>query len=316
MNAAVVSSLLPVVLVITLGFLAGKRGWVGSAAVSGLSNLVFLLLGPALLFRAMSTVQLQQLRFTPVAAYFFAVALIFGGTLALQGFNRRAAVLALGNSYSNSVMIGIALITLAYGEQGRVQLLTLVSLHSLLLLTSATVVLELALSREYIATGGERQRSPLHNVVRAIANSIFHPVQLPILLGLAFAQTGWTLSGPLEQLLAMLGQAFGPMALLLVGVTLAHTPIGAHWRGALMQAGIKNFLHPVLVVAIGWALGVRGLPLTVMTVVASLPIGANVFLFAQRYRTQEELITASVAVSTLLALVSVSLAMTAMQWLT
>jgi predicted permease len=46
-----------------------------------------------------------------------------------------------------------------------------------------------------------------------------------------------------------------------------------------------------------------------MVVAASLPVGANVFLFSQRYRKAEDLVTASVAVSTALALVSVSLVM-------
>ena len=65
----------------------------------------------------------------------------------------------------------------------------------------------------------------------------------------------------------------------------------------------------MLVVALGWALGLTGLPLTVMVVAASLPIGANVFLFSQRYKVEEELVTASVAVSTALALVTVSVVM-------
>ena len=70
-----------------------------------------------------------------------------------------------------------------------------------------------------------------------------------------------------------------------------------------------------LVLAIGWALGVRGLPLTVMVVAASMPIGANVFMFAQRYRVAEGLVTASVVVSTLLALLTVTGAMALMAWL-
>jgi hypothetical protein len=55
--------------------------------------------------------------------------------------------------------------------------------------------------------------------------------------------------------------------------------------------------------AAGWLAGLRGLPLAVMVVAASLPVGANVFLFSQRYRKAEDLVTASVAVSTVLALV-------------
>lgn len=47
--------------------------------------------------------------------------------------------------------------------------------------------------------------------------------------------------------------------------------------------------------------------MTVMVVAAALPIGANVFLFSQRYQVAEELVTASVVVSTVLALLSLPL---------
>lgn len=95
----------------------------------------------------------------------------------------------------------------------------------------------------------------------------------------------------------------------MVGITLALTRVGAHWRSALTQAVIKNVVHPLLVFCIGWLLGVRGLPLSVMVVAAALPIGANVFLFSQRYKTAEDVVTASVVVSTGLALVTLSVVM-------
>jgi malonate transporter and related proteins len=65
-------------------------------------------------------------------------------------------------------------------------------------------------------------------------------------------------------------------------------------------------LHPALVVLAGWALGLSGVPLAVMVVVASLPIGANVFLFSQRYQVAQELITASVGLSTVLSIATVA----------
>ncbi|MGJ7507176.1 AEC family transporter [Variovorax sp. GT1P44] len=309
MNSSVLSSLLPVVLLIAAGYLAGRRGWVGGKAVRDLSNLIFLLLAPALLFRSMSTVHVEQLSLRPVAAYFIAAGLIFAATMLWRGFNRTAAVLALANTYSNTVMIGIALIGLAYGPDGTIVLLTLISLHSLVLLTSATVVLELAVAHEHASTSGEERRSMMHTVGRALYNAIIHPVPLPIIAGLLFAQTGLRMPQAIDTPIALLGGAFSPVALVMVGITLALTPVGAHWRGALVQAVVKNVVHPLLTMGIGLALGLRGLPLIVMVVAAALPIGANVFLFSQRYRTAEELVTASVVVSTGLALVTLSAVM-------
>lgn len=301
---------MPVVLLIAAGFVAGKRDWIIRNTVKDLSNLVFFLLSPALLFKAMSAVDIAELSFAPVAAYFLGAGLIFWGTLLLGGFVPRTAVLALANTYSNTVMIGIPLIGLAYGPTGMVTLLTLVSVHSLVILTTATLVLELTVARAARQTSEDGDHSMLRTVLGAARNAIIHPVPIPIIAGLVFAQTGWQLPAEVDKPLQMLGQAFGPMALVLVGVTLAHTAIGAHLGAALRQALIKNLLHPLLVAGAGYALGLHGLPLTVMIVAASLPIGANVFLFSQRYAVAEELITASVAVSTALALVTVTLCMT------
>ena len=309
MNHPVLSALLPVVLLIAVGFGAGRRGWVSGTAVKDLSNLVFLLLTPALLFRTMGRIRPEQLDFTPVLAYFIGVAVVFAGILAVGGLTRRSAVLALAGTFSNSVMIGIPLVGLAYGEQGLVVLLTLYTMHTVVLLTSATVVLELAVAREAQAGSEAAGRSLGRSVLTAVRSAVLHPVPLPIIAGLLFAQTGLAIPEVIDKPLQLLGNAFGPVALLLVGVTLAHTPVGQHLRGALGLAAVKNLLHPLLVGVAAWLLGLRGIPLAVMVVTASLPIGANVFLFSQRYRVGEELITASVAVSTVLALATVSFVM-------
>ena len=303
----VFQALTPVVLLIAIGFTAARRGWIRSEAVKDLSNLVFLLLGPALLFRTMSHVQVQQLDFRPVAAYFLAVIVIFAGTLLVCGFNRRAAVLALATTFGNTVMIGTPLVSLAWGEPGLVTLFTLYTVHTVVLLTSATVVLELAVMREAAASGTASPRRALATVLVALRNALLHPVPLPLIAALLFAQTGWTIPPLIDRPLQLLGNAFAPVSLILVGVTLATTALGSHWRGALALSAVKNLLHPLLVVVVGRLLGLSGVPLAVMVVVASLPIGANVFLFSQRYGVAEELITASVGLSTLLALGTVAL---------
>ncbi|MEO8249664.1 MAG: AEC family transporter, partial [Burkholderiales bacterium] len=155
-------------------------------------------------------------------------------------------------------------------------------------------------------------RQPIWKTIAlALRNAVLHPVPLPIIAGLLFSLTGLTLPAPIDKTLQLLGQAFAPIALVLVGVTLAHTKVGAHLRGALLLATVKNLLMPLLVYLFGRLLGVSGLPLAVMIVAAAMPSGANVFLFSQRYRVAEELSTATVAVSTVMALVTVSVVLAA-----
>lgn len=303
MNWLVLESLLPVVLMIGAGVVAGKCGWIRQEALKDLAGLAFMVLSPALLFRSMSQVRLEQLDFAPVLAYFAAATLLFVGTLLVAGLNRRGVLMALAGTFSNTVMIGIALVNLLFGGQGLVILLTLVSVHSLVLLTAATLVLEWVVQREHVAQGPSNM---LRTTGRVLKSTLLHPVPLPILLGLAYAQTGWGIHPWIDKPLGLLAQAFAPVALVLVGATLANTSVGPLWKGALVLSGVKNLLHPLLTWGLCRLSGIGGLPMTVMVAAAALPIGSNVFLFSQRYGVARELITASVFVSTSLALLSLT----------
>ena len=301
----VVSALLPVVFLIFIGLVAGRAGLVRGESVRDLSNLVFLVLTQALLFRTMATSHVEALDFKPVVQYFLVAGTLFFIMLALYGGNSRASVMALAGIFSNTLMIGVPLVGLAYGQAGQVLLFTLISLHALVLLSIATLVLELQVAREQAAQSGDAQ--PIWRTVgSAIRNAIIHPVPLPILVGIAYSFTGWGLHPVIDKPLVLLGNAFGPLALVLVGITLSQTPVGQQWKNALRLSLVKTVLHPVLMAGVGWMLGLRGLQLGVMVLAAALPIGANVFLFSQRYRKEEDMITAAVAVSTAVAVVTIS----------
>ena len=215
----VVASLTPVFILIGLGYLAGRLEWIRDAAIKDLSNLVFLLLIPALLFRTMSSVHFETLDLRPLGAYFLAALSLLAASIAWRGFNCGSVVMALAGTFSNMVMIGITLVELAYGKEGQVTLLTLVSVHALILLTLGSIVLELAVAREARA-GGQRVPHVLSTAWSAFKGALIHPIPLPILCGLLFAQTGLTLPTVVDKPLQLLGSAFGPIALVLVGVTL------------------------------------------------------------------------------------------------
>ena len=305
----VVSSMLPVVLLIAIGFAAGRLRLIRGEAVRDLSNLVFLVLVQALLFRTMATAHLERLDLRSVALYYIVAGAMFFALLFIQGLNSRSAVIALAAIFSNTLMIGVPLVQLAYGQAGLVNLFTLISMHALVLLTLATIVIELLVAREQVASGQAPQRHLAATVGLAIKNAILHPVPLPIIAGFLYSLTGLGLHPVIERPLKLLGDAFGPVALVLVGVTLAQTAIGSHLRGALRVSVLKCVVHPMLMALAGWALGLSGLALSVMVVAAALPVGANVFLFSQRYHKAEELVTASVAVSTAMAVVTISITM-------
>jgi len=188
----------------------------------------------------MSSVRFEQLDLRPIAAYFPAALLLLALSIAWRGFNRRSVVMALAGTFSNMVMIGITLVELAYGKAGLVTLLTLVSVHALILLTVGSVVLELTVAREARQDGG-RQVHLAQTAWSAVKGALIHPIPLPILCGLLYAQTGWGLPMVVDKPLQLLGSAFGPISLVLVGVTLAKTALGHHLRSAALIVVSKTW---------------------------------------------------------------------------
>ncbi|MGE8398278.1 MAG: AEC family transporter, partial [Comamonas sp.] len=251
----------------------------------------------------MASVKVAALDFKPIIVYFVAVGVVFAATMLVYGFNTLAATRALGHTFSNNVMIGIPLIGLVFGNEGLVVLLTLISVHALVLLGSGTLILELAQAKQ--RNGAGRPQGLLRTVGQAAKNSVIHPVPLPIIAGLLFAQTGLVLPQVIDKPLQLLGSALGPMALLLVGVTLAYSRIGSLIKPALRIASVKILIHPLVFIAVAWGMDLSGVPMAAMALAATLPTGANVLMFAQRYEVGEQEITASIALGTMCCLLTV-----------
>jgi malonate transporter and related proteins len=307
---ATVSVILPAAIIVGAGYVAGRR-ILDAAGVKALSELVFNLFLPCLLFRSMATSSFAGSDLTLLGAYFGASVGWFA-LVALYYRHRHgqtmdgAVVIGLGAVFSNTVQLGIPIQKLAFGDDGLKLHLSIVALHSLVLLTAATVWVEVSRAR---ADGTAKNTGLAQSLFHVIRASIIHPVILPIIIGLAWSFARWPLPVWVDQPLGFLASAAGPMMLVLMGAQLSNMKLSEHWSGALALTIAKNLLHPLLIFAVTWGLGLSPLAIAVAVTCAALPMGANVFLFAQRYDRNESLITAATALSSLVALVSLTVAL-------
>jgi len=320
MLGQVFQALIPVTTLIVLGYLIVRFRWLRAEGMQDVSNIAFLVLAPALLFRSMASVHLTKIDFTPVAIYFCAIWIVFAIVMIKHGFNKRAAVLALSTTFSNTLMIGVPLVSMTYGEDGLVTLFALMSVHSLIMLTMVTSLVEFADAREAsaglaTASWSSRLLKQGGTLLRATRGTLLHPVPLPILLGLLFSATGFLLPPVLDKTLLLIGNAFPPIALMLVGATLAMSRNLAHIKTGLALALTKNCIHPLVMFALGILVGLKGVGFKVMILSAALPIGANVYLYATRYKVAEQEVTASIAASTVLALFTLTGVMLGLSYL-
>ncbi len=304
--AAVVEILLPVFLLILVGVVAARAGLLGEVAVKALSDAAFLIFLPALLFGAIARVEFGRLSPGAAFAYYGAGLPLYVLVLALRlraGASVEAAVMrALAAVFANTVMLGIPVVRLAYGDTGLALLLTIVAVHALTFFTLSTLAIEIGNAvRARAGAAGSPWRSVVASLAQVVRASLLHPVVLPILAGLAWSAAGARLPSAVDTTLGMLGAAAAPLCLVLLGASLARLDL----RPGIMAAAAtmmltKSLVHPLLVLLLGaFVLRLGPLPLAVATVTAALPIGANVYLYAQRYDAQVGEVSAAVTLSTL-----------------
>jgi malonate transporter and related proteins len=300
--------ILPAAIIVIAGYFAGKRV-LDSAGIKALSDLVFFLFLPCLLFRAMATssfdlsdFQLLAVYFTVTMAWFFAIAL-FSHRVWKESMTG-AIVLAITGVFSNTVQLGVPIQTLAFGQPGLKLQLSIIAIHSLIIITIATIWVEVWRAKRAMTT-----ESLGKTIAHVIKQSVIHPVILPILVGLSWNFVGVALPQWLDQPLSFLSNAAGPIMLVLMGAQLAKMELKANLRAAFTFMLLKNFAHPLLMFAACYAVGLSPLYTAVAVVCASLPTGVNAFIFAQRYRSNEDMVTAATAASSITALLSVTLAL-------
>ena len=151
----------------------------------------------------------------------------------------------------------------------------------------------------------------------ALRGMLTNPMPWSIALGALASALQFTLPGPVDKTVAMLADAASPVALFTIGAVLARSQMNQHEqvlaRDYVPIALAKLLLHPLLVWLAGQAAIALGVPLspfalTVLVLLAALPSASNVSLLAERFGAHNGRIARIILVSTALAFVSFSAA--------
>jgi predicted permease len=299
--------LLPIFLLALAGYLLGRSKSDQTGELSrALSNIAFLLFIPALLFRTTARIDVAHLDFKALSVFFVPTVLLMGALFAWNRGRRLsgddATIRALSVTFGNTVQIGIPVVVAVFGERGLAIHAAIIAVHSLVLISIATVMMEWSRARR-----GEHE-SYWATARQVVRQTVIHPVILPVLAGYLWNLIGLPIPGPVDATLIILAQAAVPLCLVLIGLSLAHYGVEGVMKQAMQLAGIKLLIHPALV-AIA-AFGVASLDRTTASVTvmcAALPVGSNALLFAQRYRVAEKETTAAIVVSTVAYALTISI---------
>jgi len=296
-----IAAVAPIIVLIGVGVFVAWRQLLPPEGIGHVSNLTFRVFIPALLFYAMSHADLSALAWQVPVAYFSATLMLFAAYLVWQlahGRGRQEAIVrSLGVSFPNTVMLGIPVVTVAYGQPGLTALLPILALNSLIMLGGPGVLIE--------ATGRSGRYNGLAGALLTVRRAVLHPLVMAIIAGLVWSALQVPLPPALDLALSMMSAAAPPICLVVLGASLADQFSIRSVSGALPESAIKLLVHPALVWGVGYFLvGLGSVELAVVTVLGAIAAGANVVLFAHRYQVAIGQVSAVAASTTALGLLT------------
>lgn len=296
----------PLFVLVLAGYLLMRiSGW-PKAMSENLSRFVFSVALPAMLFRLMSDLsQLPPVDPRLLLAFFGGCLIVFViGRLvawrlfALDGVGQ--SVFALGGVFSNNVLLGLPLAKVALGDAALPSVALVLVFNALILWTLLTVSIEWARHGSF----------SLRGFAKTARGVLTNPIVAGILAGTLFGLTGLPLPAFVALPLAMVGQAAAPMALLALGMGLAEYGIRAGWRISLAISVLKLVVQPLVVWLLARLIGLPAMETQVVVLLASLAVGANVYLMSRQFNTLEGPVASSLVLSTALAALTTPLALT------
>jgi len=252
---------------------------------------------PALLFHMMS----HRSTAAPVdtrllIAFFGSCFIVFGIGRAVGHFGFRLdgvsqSVFALGGVFSNNVLLGVPLARLTLGPAALPSVALVLVFNALTLWTLVTVSVEWARHGSLGLSGlGKTALGVLKN-----------PIIIGILGGTAFELTGASLPPSVDSVLDVVGHTAGPLALLVLGMGISAYGIREGLGVSLAICALKLVLQPLVVWALALGLGLPPLERQAVVLLASLSVGANVYLVSIEFNALEGPVASSLVLSTLFA---------------
>ena len=288
-----------------VGYVTTSVGWFDQVAIRGLTRFVFDFAVPMLLLRTISTATLPDvIPWDYLASYYLGTFIILLSGLGItrllwQRTFSQQVINAFSSSFSNTVLLGIPIILLTFGDRAVLPLFIIIGTHGIIMVPLFTIMLEM----------GKSGRAPIKTVIVRTSYGLFtNPLIIGLLSGLACNLFEITLWKPLDEMAKLLANSVTSCALFALGATLASFRKNIPWQEVPMIVILKTILHPVVV----WGLatlvfGVKeAIWIQVLVLLAAQPTGVNPFLFASRYNVGQLVSSGAAFISTIFSIFTLS----------
>lgn len=311
MFAVLIDVLLPIAVVVLVGFVIRRLLPLDVATLNRMAIYGF---SPALIFVSLVRTDVgggEALRMivlsVGVVACMALITLVCTLPFGVRG--RDLSAMLLAGLFMNTGNYGLPASRFAFGDEGLQRAILFFIPQAILSQTLGVAV----------ATAGSMQKLSRAEVSRVLRRVLRMPQIYAVALALAIRRLEIALTeapglaGALFNGVALLSEAALPFMLTILGAQLAQGVLLARPGLVALATGLRLLVSPLVAFGLGTALGLDGLSLMVAVLQAAMPTAVNTTILAFEFDAQPALVVATVVVSTLGSLLTLSVILTLMR---
>ncbi len=307
----IIATIIPVFILIMLGWVMRKRGYVQSEFLPPANRLVYYLAIPALVFRSVSKGSLgHHLNSTVLFITLGSAAFVYVSAWIVCRFRgttgARAGSFIQSAGHGNLGYIGLAVSLYFLGDAGLVQ--TSLIAGFLMILQNALSVFFLQLK----AADGNSRLGPASFLKKLFGN----PVIVSAMAGIIISSSGTPIPLIFQRSLDMLGGLAPPMALLLIGASLSTGGMRLHFRSVMWTVALKLAVLPGIGLWLYIHFGIAPEVFLPGFILLACPTATVTYIMSRELRGDPEFAAATISASTLFSAVTFSLWLMIIQHLT
>ena len=291
---AVLSQLISLFLMMLIGFIAALAGVITPEFRKRLSTFTLTTAGPCIIISSVLSSESNPLKMISAVGmavfYFITMCILARIIVRLLRIRREESSLdQLMLIFTNVGFMGIPVVQSIYGVNGVALLSMFILIFNLFFFSYGVLLISSSATFNW----------------RSLCNACIFAA----LIGLLFGVTGWHLPAPVESTLASVGAMNTPLAMIIIGASMAHSDIRKALTNKRMYrvSLLSMFLMPLLMLLAVMFLPVDPMLAGISVLLAAMPIAGNCAMISDRYTPDDMTASHCVMVSTLMSAVSLPL---------
>ncbi|GIN23093.1 AEC family transporter [Siminovitchia fordii] len=305
--------ILPIFTVILCGYIAGRTGIVSASGSKTLNSYVFYITLPALLFYAVSNAPISQLtnwnflfaNLIGILSSFFLTIIFI--RIFLKKKSAVLSIYGMNASYGTTGYMGLPLLIAAFGSKAALPAALATLIHNIPVIATVIITFEWERAKE-----NRNEKGIFYFLQDVIKPVLLHPITLSVLLGIVFSLLSITLPASIDIFARFLSDAAGPTALFAIGLGITNQKELLKWSSLVNKEVhflifMKLVFQPVITtLLVFFVFKLESMWALTTILMSALPIGAGVFVFAQKYEKIIQETSIGIILSLLISVPTVS----------